>query len=512
MRRRLALALLIPVAFASTTFATPPTDTQIDSLIKTISEAKAPDGADGAAKRQARRDAAKEAMKDLAINEASLAQLQSLTKKSTAGNPELAEAVDARLVELAKATTTDGARAAELRLQVIPTPEKPTGESMKARTARMAELCAEVLKHLGAADMFNSGGGENVFKAISSIPAADARGAKDLLKQYHLVEAITPHITTELSPTIVTGLARLIHPLVEGREEIGAANVEAFRTRVLAAVTAALPKAEKDRDDLVAKAKDAVAPDPEDKDAVATAKLAETTRAAAESMVARVKDTRTLLGGPWARGELVDHPAPAIAFEWTSSDKPLKSFADLKGKVVLVDFWATWCGPCVAAFPKMRELQTRYSGYPVVILGVTSNQGSRVVERTPGQKPKTVDCSGDPAKEHAMMTEFMRDMEMTWTVAFSEQNVFNPDFGVRGIPSVAIIGPDGNVRFAGLYPNPKEESDHIDALLKEAKLPYPEIPYVEPPKKEKKEEAKKDDAKKDDGKADEAKKEAPKKG
>ena len=105
--------------------------------------------------------------------------------------------------------------------------------------------------------------------------------------------------------------------------------------------------------------------------------------------------------------------------------------------------------------------------------------------------------------------EFVPDMRgdvMTWTVAFSEQNVFNPDFGVRGIPSVAIIGPDGNVRFAGLYPNPKEESEHIDALLKEAKLPYPEAPYVEPKKEEKTDEVKKDEPKPDDTKKDGGKK------
>jgi thiol-disulfide isomerase/thioredoxin len=238
-------------------------------------------------------------------------------------------------------------------------------------------------------------------------------------------------------------------------------------------------------------AKISAEPKKEGEDADKATKAAELVAQMEESQITRLKDLRSLAAGPWARGELVDHPAPPIAFKWSNTEKPLASFADLKGRVVLVDFWATWCGPCVASFPKMRELQTRYAGYPVTILGVTSIQGYSI-DRSDPKKSKKIDCKGDAAKEMDLMKSFMKDMDMTWNVAFSEQNVFNPDFGVRGIPSVAIIGPDGNVKFAGLYPNPKEESEHIDALLKDAKLPYPENPYVEAKKEdEKKEEPKK---------------------
>jgi hypothetical protein len=64
---------------------------------------------------------------------------------------------------------------------------------------------------------------------------------------------------------------------------------------------------------------------------------------------------------------------------------------------------------------------------------------------------------------------------MTWRVAFTEEDVFNPDYGVNGIPHVAIIDPEGKVRYNGLHPAVplKEKADKIDALLKAAGLATP---------------------------------------
>ncbi len=64
---------------------------------------------------------------------------------------------------------------------------------------------------------------------------------------------------------------------------------------------------------------------------------------------------------------------------------------------------------------------------------------------------------------------------MTWDVVFSEQQVFNPDYGIMGIPYVAIIAPDGTVRHAGLHPgDPKGDiAGKVEAILKEFNLPLP---------------------------------------
>lgn len=183
------------------------------------------------------------------------------------------------------------------------------------------------------------------------------------------------------------------------------------------------------------------------------------------------------LNGAFARGELIGHPAPELTINW-SSDPSMTKLGDCKGEVVVLDFWATWCGPCVASFPKVRELVEHYKGYPVRIIGVTSLQGAHYDNEA---EEKRIDTTDDPDKEYALMASYMKSRDLTWTVVFSAEDVFNPEYGVRGIPHVAIIGADGKVKHGGLHPaRPlKEKTDLIDALLREAGLPVP-APPVEP--------------------------------
>ncbi len=67
------------------------------------------------------------------------------------------------------------------------------------------------------------------------------------------------------------------------------------------------------------------------------------------------------------------------------------------------------------------------------------------------------------------MGDYVKEMEMTWTVAFSSQKVFNPEFGVEGIPHLAVLAKDGTVRYNGLSPHGdlSEKFEIIDKLLAE---------------------------------------------
>ena len=169
------------------------------------------------------------------------------------------------------------------------------------------------------------------------------------------------------------------------------------------------------------------------------------------------------------QSNLVGRPAPELHFAWASREG-LKTLGGLKGKVVVLDFWATWCGPCIASFPQVRELAAHYKGTDVEVVGVTSLQGYVM-----GMPPGRIDTRGDPKREMELMTDFIKAKDMTWPVVFSTEAVFNPDYGVTGIPHMAIIAPDGTLRHTGLHPAMPhaEKVEKIDALLKEFGLKLP---------------------------------------
>ena len=166
---------------------------------------------------------------------------------------------------------------------------------------------------------------------------------------------------------------------------------------------------------------------------------------------------------------LTGQPAPELNFNW-STDNTLARLSDLRGKVVVLDFWATWCGPCVATFPQIRELQDHYADADVEIVGVTSLQG-----RVHGLQPARINTQGDPDREYALTGDFIAAKEMTWTIAFSEEHVFNPDYGVTGIPHMVIIAPDGTIRHPSLHPAMPhaEKLAMIDEILTEFDLTVP---------------------------------------
>lgn len=110
---------------------------------------------------------------------------------------------------------------------------------------------------------------------------------------------------------------------------------------------------------------------------------------------------------------------PAAAFETTDIDGKKVSLADLKGKVVVLDFWYRGCGWCIKAMPQMNGLAADFAGQPVAIFGMNTDRDeadARFVIEKMGLKYPTLKATGLPEK-----------------------------FGVQGFPTLIVIDPAGNV-------------------------------------------------------------------
>lgn len=410
-RSPLAVFLAAGLVFAAPALAAPPTDDQMKAATDAFNKAYK-EAAGDEAKIKA---GAADALKDLPVAEMSPAQLSRLSfpliKAGLDGEAK------ARLKTLAAAPTPEGAEAAVAYLSFIDSDTAPATEQATAVRA--------AITHPGLRDALLAGKAADVFYQAG---AASDEAIKLIGKDYGALEvALTPDM-----PAPVASSARYLLGALSKLGDEHKAMRESMRLKMVAQAEAALAKAEPGKE-------------------------------------ARMKDAVAFLNGAYAKGTLLNNVSPALTINW-SSDPAIKTLADLKGKVVVLDFWATWCGPCIRSFPQVRELVQRYEGYPVAVIGVTSVQGRHhPKEGTP------VDCKGDPQKEMGLMPGLMKDREMTWPVVFTEQSVFNPDYGVMGIPHVAILDAEGKVRYNGLHPamDPEGKFHKIDALLKEAGLPTP---------------------------------------
>jgi len=111
----------------------------------------------------------------------------------------------------------------------------------------------------------------------------------------------------------------------------------------------------------------------------------------------------------------------APAFQVKTIDGRVVSFDDLAGKVVLIDFWATWCGPCREALPHVREIAKKFAGQPLVVMSISLD------------------------KDDAKWRDFVAKNEMTWLQTRDggfDGKVANL-FAVHAIPATFTIDADG---------------------------------------------------------------------
>lgn len=143
-------------------------------------------------------------------------------------------------------------------------------------------------------------------------------------------------------------------------------------------------------------------------------------------------------------GNLVD-------LKFTAVDGREVDLKALRGKVVLIDFWATWCQPCVRDLPKVKQAYEKFRTAGFEIVGVSCDQNRNALQR------------------------FVRVNDIAWPNYFDGQrqadNRIAREFGVIGVPHMMLLDREGRLRFDNVKADAADFEAKIERLLKETSAP-----------------------------------------
>ena len=138
--------------------------------------------------------------------------------------------------------------------------------------------------------------------------------------------------------------------------------------------------------------------------------------------------------------------ALAPPFALPSRNGDVVALDKLKGQVVMLNFWASWCGPCRQEMPLLDQMHKRYSSLGFTLLGVNVEENTTDAEKWLSQTP------------------------VTFPVLFDKENKVSKLYDVNAMPSTVFIDRKGNVRYLHKGYKPGDEAEYLNqirALLKE---------------------------------------------
>jgi peroxiredoxin len=133
-------------------------------------------------------------------------------------------------------------------------------------------------------------------------------------------------------------------------------------------------------------------------------------------------------------------PPPALALK--DLDGRQHRLADYRGKVVLINFWATWCGPCREEMPSIQELKNKLAGRPFVVLAVNLDE------------------------PESRIRKFLTQMKLDFPILLDPDRNVAKGWNARILPATFIVGPDGRVRYS-LVGEMDWANEHIVARISE---------------------------------------------
>ena len=144
--------------------------------------------------------------------------------------------------------------------------------------------------------------------------------------------------------------------------------------------------------------------------------------------------------GPVLAAAPAQAPAPAPDFSLSARDGGTVQLSSLKGQVVMINFWATWCGPCRMEMPLLEQLHAKYEPLGFTLLGVN-------IER-----------------DSAAATAWLKGVPVTFPILFDTRNAVAEQFGVMGMPSSVFVDREGRVRYVHRGYKPGDEAQYADLI------------------------------------------------